>query len=144
MIAALSRVVLAGGSRVLPSVDLAPDADPRSRLPRALTLLAAVEIPVVLAGAVGQALPLGYRDVVALVVIFAITVAVLTLVPWRRIGEGWLLVSLPGYLAHRWWVTRDERAAREDRRRQALGHERRRAPPPLPGGQGHHHPGGTP
>ena len=98
MIAALSRVVLTGGSRVLPSVDLAPDADPRSRLPRALTLLAAVEIPVVLAGAVGQALPLGYRDVVALVVIFAITVAVLTLVPWRRIGEGWLLVPVGAHI----------------------------------------------
>ena len=98
MIAALSRVVLTGGSRVLPSVDLAPDADPRSRLPRALTLLAAVEIPLVLAGAVGQALPLGYRDVVALVVIFAIAVAMLTLVPWRRIGEGWLLVPVGAHI----------------------------------------------
>src|SRR5438477_440007 len=98
VIAALSRVVLTGGSRVLPSVDLAPDADPRSRLPRALTLLAAVEIPVVLAGAVGQALPLGYRDVVALVVMFAFTVAVMSFVPLLRVGSGWLLVPVGAHI----------------------------------------------
>lgn len=46
---------------------------------------------------------------------------------------GWLLASLPVYLAWRYFLARDARAARAQRLDQARGHERRRAAPPLPG-----------
>jgi hypothetical protein len=95
VIAAISRGFGIGGSRTLPPLDLAPDVDSRRRLARALSLLAGAEVPLVLAGAAAQVAPaFAYRDVVALVVLFAIAATTLARVSWDRLDDGWLLAPL--------------------------------------------------
>lgn len=74
-----------------------PATDPRIQLPRAASFFAALVVPLVLLTARGE---IGegffYRDIVALVVAFAVTTLAVQAVPWGRLPARalWLIVGL--------------------------------------------------
>lgn len=71
--------------------DLPATTDPRDALPRVAALLSAVVIPVVALTAAGEVgAGFAYRDVVALLVTYAIATVAFARVPWSRLPSAWI------------------------------------------------------